>query len=425
MRQAYGSYRNSATDWLEEIPEHWQELRLKATVERSDIRVEPEVWGDVPYIGLENVAPRTGMLLVPDDGQERLGLTSAFTSGDVLFGKLRPYLAKAFCAEFDGLCSTEFLVLKPHLYERRYLLHLLLTNGFVSHADSSTFGARMPRTDWGFVGNSVLPVPPQPEQVAIGTFLDYETSRINKLISMQVLLIERLAEYRTALITQTVTCGLPPAAAEAAGLAPAPRLKETGIQWLGKMPEHWEQAQLRRMAHLAAGEGIAADEIAESGAHPVYGGNGIRGFTDGYTHDQTAVLIGRQGAMCGNIHVAEGRFWASEHAVVAAPHRDVCARWLAHLLGAMNLNQYSMAAAQPGLSIDRVNGLLAPLPPLGEQHVIAQYLESQFVHIDALRVKAEELVERLSEFRSALISAAVTGKIDVRDAVPVGSGDGA
>ena len=264
--------------------------------------------------------------------------------------------------------------------------------------------------------------PPLDEQVSISGYLDHETARIDKLIAMQESLIERLDEYRTALITRVVTKGLPPEAAESAGLDPAPALKDSGVEWLGEVPEHWELTRVRRVAYLKAGDAIAADDIAETGEYAVFGGNGVRGFTDHFTHEQTAVLVGRQGALCGNVHIATGRFWASEHAVVAAPLDDVDSNWLAHLLDAMKLNQYSMAAAQPGLSIDRVNDLRVPMPPTSEQRAIVEHLDSATNRIDVLRTKADLSIERLLEYRSALVSAAVTGKIDVRDTALVGGG---
>ena len=98
----------------------------------------------------------------------------------------------------------------------------------------------MPRTNCDFVGDALLPLPPLDEQRAIAAFLDRETERIDALVAKKRLLIERLEEYRTALITRTVTRGLPPEAARAAGHDPSPRLRPSGVEWLGEVPEHWE-----------------------------------------------------------------------------------------------------------------------------------------------------------------------------------------
>ena len=212
------------------------------------MKIEADDADGLPYVGLEHVASWTGSLLPLDDQQSPESISNAFRSGDVLFGKLRPYLAKAVTAEFGGLCSTEFLVLRPLAYDRRYLLYGMLTDGFVSLVDSSTFGAKMPRANWDFVGDALLPLPPLDEQHAIAAFLDRETERIDALVAKKRLLIERLEEYRTALITRTVTRGLPPEVARAAGLDPSPRLKSSGVEWLGDVPEHWDVRPLKRIS---------------------------------------------------------------------------------------------------------------------------------------------------------------------------------
>jgi type I restriction enzyme S subunit len=168
---------------------------------------------------------------------------------------------------------------------------------------------------------------------------------------------------------------------------------------------------------MKSGNGITVEEIEDDAEYPVYGGNGFRGFTNKYTHDGEFVLIGRQGALCGNINYVYGKFWASEHAVVATPSKPVAALWLGELLRIMNLNQYSISAAQPGLAIDRIKELVLPVPPLPEQKTIADFLDRETAKIDTLVSEVETAIEKLKEYRTALISAAVTGKIDVREAV--------
>ncbi|WP_416638112.1 restriction endonuclease subunit S [Pseudomonas sp. OHS18] len=131
----------------------------------------------------------------------------------------------------------------------------------------------------------------------------------------------------------------------------------------GQYPRHWTSQKLKYVASLQSGEGITSDDISDVGEYPVYGGNGVRGYTSSYTHDGTYPLIGRQGALCGNINYASGKFWASEHAVVVSVHRNYVARWLGEVLRSMNLNQYSQSAAQPGISVEVIENLPIPVPP--------------------------------------------------------------
>lgn len=184
--------------------------------------------------------------------------------------------------------------------------------------------------------------------------------------------------------------------------------KDSGVEWLGDIPAHWEQFALKRVVQLKSGETIGPDAIQDTGDFPVYGGNGFRGYTDSYTHDGEFPLIGRQGALCGNINYASGRFWASEHAVVAAGKKPLATRWLGELLRTMNLGQYSVSAAQPGLSVEIIGNLSIPFPPPTEQNAIATFLDHETAKIDALIAEQVQLIALLKEKRQAVISHAVT-----------------
>ena len=193
---------------------------------------------------------------------------------------------------------------------------------------------------------------------------------------------------------------------------PYPAYKPSGVEWLGEIPVHWEPIRLRYLASMRAGTGITSIEIEEVGEYPVFGGNGIRGYTSSHTHDGKFPLIGRQGALCGAINVASGKFWATEHAVVVEPGEQVGSDCLAYILQAMSLNQYSQSAAQPGLNVETVSDVSAPVAPLVEQQAIVAFLDRETARIDALVAKKERLIELLQEKRTALITRAVTRGLD-------------
>ena len=182
--------------------------------------------------------------------------------------------------------------------------------------------------------------------------------------------------------------------------------------WLDGLPHNWERKKLKYVASLKSGEAITTDDIAESGEYAVFGGNGLRGYTSAYTHCGRHVLIGRQGALCGNINYATGCFWASEHAVVATVKTEVDVTWLGELLQSMNLNQYSQSAAQPGLAVDVIANLEIPVPPYREQRAIADYLDRETGRLDALVAAKERVLGLLVEKRRALITRAVTRGLD-------------
>jgi type I restriction enzyme S subunit len=155
---------------------------------------------------------------------------------------------------------------------------------------------------------------------------------------------------------------------------PYPAYKHTEVEWLGEMPAHWELKRLKTLAGLRAGTAITSDRIEPEGDYPVFGGNGFRGYTSSYTHEGEFPLVGRQGALCGCVAFASGKFWASEHAIVITPRAAVDPHWLADLLQAMSLNAYSQSAAQPGLAVETLEVIPAPAPSIDEQRAIVAYL---------------------------------------------------
>ncbi|MFZ4526197.1 MAG: restriction endonuclease subunit S [Chlorobium sp.] len=192
-----------------------------------------------------------------------------------------------------------------------------------------------------------FPLPTLAEQQAIASFLDRKTAQIDELITKKEDLLKKLDEKRTALITRAVTKGLDPSAP----------MKDSSIAWLGAIPAHWNIASVHHITSLKSGESIIATMMDENEEFPVYGGNGFRGYFSNYTHDGNYILIGRQGALCGNINYASGKFWASEHAIVLTHIKKIISPWLGELLKTMNLNQYSVSAAQPGLSAEVIGRL--------------------------------------------------------------------
>ncbi|ENW85961.1 MULTISPECIES: restriction endonuclease subunit S [Acinetobacter] len=184
--------------------------------------------------------------------------------------------------------------------------------------------------------------------------------------------------------------------------------KDSGVEWLGEIPSHWKVVKLSYKLRLLSGDGITAFDIEDTGTYPVFGGNGLRGFTEKYNCDGEYALVGRQGALCGNINVARGKFFATEHAVVVYPYEKFNLTYLSEFLRFMDLGQYSVSAAQPGIAVDRINALPIVTPTLDEQNSIGDFLDHETAKIDHLIEKQQQLIELLKEKRQAVISHAVT-----------------
>jgi len=437
----YPKYKPSDVEWLGDVPVHWQTKRLKNAVQLRDRKVESDSDEPVPYIGMENIESWTGRILPIDSEVVPAGTANAFEKKHTLFGKLRPYLAKACNPEFNGLCSTELLVLESAELDRRNLLYSLLSDGFIKLIDSSTFGSKMPRANWEFIGNCVVPIAPPDEQRAIADFLDRETVRLDTLVGKKRELIERLKEKRTALISRTVTRGLPPTAAPAAGLDPKPKLKRSDSEWLGDIPAHW---QATRVGFVVTK--IGSGKTPRGGAE-VYQSEGVmlirsqNVYDEGLRLDDVAyiakeidqemagtrvvegdVLINITGASLGRCATVPAKLAAAnvnQHVCIVRPARTkVIANFLQRALVAQSVKAQIFAdetgSSREGLNFQQVRNLSIARPPIGEQRAIAEYLDHETAKLDRMMEKVEAVIAKLQEYRTALITAAVTGKIDVR-----------
>lgn len=190
------------------------------------------------------------------------------------------------------------------------------------------------------------------------------------------------------------------------------KYKDSEIKWLGKIPEHWEIRRIKDLGEYKSGNFIDVSEIDYSSKYAVMGGNGLRGYTDKFNRNGSYILIGRQGALCGNINYATGKFWATEHAVVVHHKKNINIKWLGELLRVMNLNQYSFTTAQPGLSVEKIKALKLPLVPFEEQVIIANYLDTKTQLIDKKIELLNKKIQKYRELRKTIVNKAVCQGLD-------------
>ncbi|HOD82970.1 MAG TPA: restriction endonuclease subunit S [Phycisphaerae bacterium] len=432
-RAAYPAYKPSGVAWLGDVPDHWEVRRLKYAADLINVKVDGAD-NDLPYTGLEHIESWTGRRITPNGDGVSEGQANLYRRGDVLFGKLRPYLAKAHAAESDGICTGELLVLRPKVVQQKFLVDYVLNPDFVSIVDSSTYGAKMPRANWDFIANLPALIPPGDEQRAIAAFLDRETARIDALIEKKRRQIELLQEKRSALISHAVTKGLDPHAA----------MKDSGIEWLGPVPAHWTAVRIRRLltrleqgwSPQCEGREAGPDEwgIMKAGCANYGRFNELEHKAlpvdvkpeEMYEIKPGDVIMSRA---CGTVGLVGSaayvencrpRLLLCDKLFRLHPRRDRCdARYL-HLA----LNSRS-ARAQIEMSISGADGLannitqptikdiVLAVPPLDEQQAIVTHVRQATSRIDGVVAKVERSIDLLREHRTALISAAVTGKIDV------------
>ncbi|OHX36627.1 hypothetical protein BJL95_02915 [Methylomonas sp. LWB] len=414
----YESYKDSGVEWLGEVPEHWELRRLKHNLrlltEKTDRRENPGA--------LENIESWSGRFIPTETTFGGEGV--AFEGGDILFGKLRPYLAKAYLAEGSGEAVGDFHVLRPTTTtQSRFSQYQILNREFIAIVDGSTFGAKMPRVSWDFLGNMVLSAPPVPEQQTIATFLDRETAKIDALIAEQQRLIELLKEKRQAVISHAVTKGLNPDAP----------MKDSGIAWLGEVPEHWEFGPLKRFAEVIDCKHHTVEFLDEG--LPIVSIREVRDdkidLTNAKLTTQSEWDFLREGRtpilgdliFCRNASVGavgyvdfETPFCMGQDVCLIRP--DTKSRFIHYQLTSP-LIRNQIEALLVGATIRRANveeirSLTIVNPPEAEQNCIALFLDGEITKLDTLTTEAQRAITLLKERRTALISAAVTGKIDVR-----------
>lgn len=413
----YPQYKYTGHDWPPEIPRDWDLGRLKDKVrlvtKKSESANNP--------VALENVEGWTGRLVETETVFEGDGI--GFCRGDILFGKLRPYLAKAYLADIPGEAVGDFFVMRPDVTVcGRFLQYQMLTREFIAIIESSTFGAKMPRASWNFLGPIPLACPSLPEQQAIAAFLDRETAAIDNLVAEQRRLILLLEEKRQSVICHAVT----------KGLSPDTRMKESGIEWLSRIPEHWQTVRL----------GVVFQETAESGNDdlPVLSVSIHHGVSDKeFDGDELERKVIRSEDRSKYIRVEPGdlvynmmRAWqgafgtvkvegmVSPAYVVARPRFEILTEFVEYLLrtpqAIEELRRHSHGVTDFRLRLywDEFKAIKIALPLLEEQQAILEFISDETQKIDALVAESEIAVALLQERRSALISAAVTGKIDIR-----------
>lgn len=413
---SYSEYTENVHGRLLNRPSHWTMKKIKwvATLNDDVLPETTESEYEMAYVDIGSVSLDFGIekyeFLKFKDAPSRA--RRIVKDGDVIVSTVRTYL-KAIAPirnpQNNVIVSTGFSVIRPKEFlEPDFLKYQLQSSGFIDEVISRSTGVSYPAINSSDIAKIELPIPPHSEQIAIAKFLDHEISKIDALVIEQEQLIELLKEKRQAVISNAVT----------KGLNPKVKMKASQVEWLGEVPEHWNVVPLKYFVSMKSGEQITSEEITDDGDFPVFGGNGLRGYFQKYTHDGQFPLIGRQGALCGNINYADGKFWASEHAVVVTPQKKTNIFYLGELLRSMNLGQYSTSAAQPGLSVEAIGNLRIPAPAFQEQKQIADYLMIEAGKWESLIGAATQSISLFQERRSALISAAVTGQIDVTNYQP-------
>jgi len=404
----YETYKPSGIDWIGEVPIDWKMLRIK--------NVASIVNGSTPSSSVEEYWDGDIIWATPgdfnkfdkiiDDSESKIteaGYKSCGTSmvpvGSVVITTRAP-IGNVLIAGKELCTNQGCKSLVPNRIESRFLYYIISISSIELNilGQGTTFLELSKES----LGTFKLPLPKYDEQLAIANYLDDQTQKIDQLIANKKAQVEKLKELRQIEINNAVT----------KGLNPNTEMKDSGIEWLGKIPKHWEVKRLKNiLLNINSGDGISNDELVEDGEIEVYGGNGVMGYTDKLNSDGKVIIIGRVGAKCGVTYLVDKKIWISDNALQSRTYQNY--EFVYYLIDAMNLNNYANQNAQPLITGGILKGLYAALPPKNEQVEIADFLQQRTTAIDQLIKNIEAQIEKLQELRKIRIYEAVTGKIKV------------
>jgi type I restriction enzyme S subunit len=423
----YPVYQNSGFGWLGEIPKEWLLKRLGHFFSERREKVSDKEFKPLSVTKL-GVVPRLDTAAKSQDGDNR----KKVLSGDFVINSRSDRKGSSGLAELDGSVSLICIVLEPNGISGRFAHHLLRSRVFQEefYRNGKGIVADLWSTGFAEMKNIVIPIPSMPEQTQIARFLDHETAKIDTLIREQERLIELLQEKRQAVISHAVTKGLDPDVP----------MKDSGVEWLGEVPAHWDCSAIKRYCSLIK-DGTHLPPPRVSDGVPLLS---VRNIVDGefvkrsddsnisqkdyidlcrsFIPQKGDVLLAIVGATLGKTAIIcndVGKFHIQRSLalfrVIPAEMTPEWLHWVVRSTGFRSLLwEYAGFSAQPGIYLGTLASFSIPVPPVEEQIKIGEEIHCKIAPMTTLIYEAKKAVTLIKERRSALISAAVTGKIDVR-----------
>lgn len=455
----YSEYKDSGVEWLGDVPGHWGSVPIKYMALESESLFLDGDWIEskdisgegIRYITTGNVTNgkyrEQGTGYITEDTFLKLNCTEVL-EGDVLIARLNDPIGRACIVpnlESKIVTSVDNVIFRPDKkYHKNYLVHLFSSEGYFRHTGNLARGATMQRISRGLLGNIRIVTPLFEEQEKIANFLDHETAKIDTLIEKQQQLIQLLKEKRQAVISHAVTKGI-----SSLNGGPNAKMRDSGVEWLGDMPEHWDDVSRIKYVSSLKGrqgwQGLKAEEYLDEGPfvvssahfynHKIQWDDCPHVSLERYERDSNIqlgvgdLLLMKDGAAMGKLAYVDelpDKACLNSHVLLLRPiNKDESVaydpRFMYYFMQAEffqeHIKIHGTGVTFLGISQQSIGNYQLILPPLSEQREIVQYLEAKIEKLDALANKQQNMMSLLQERRTALISAAVTGKIDVRDLV--------
>lgn len=415
--QRYDTYKDSGVKWLGEIPSHWEVCRFKNLV---SLVTTPS--NDSNKIGLENIESGSGKFIQTENEFEGNGVH--FQVNDVVYGKLRPYLQKVWLATFSGNAVGDFFIFRVNnKVVGKYLQYLMLSRCFTDDVNASTYGAKMPRVSSEYILTMRCAVPSIDEQIKMVSYLDTATAKIDAAIAQQQKMIDLLNERKQIIINRTVT----------RGLNPNVKMKDSGVEWIGEVPEGWDTCALKKKAKVIIGKMLSNNPtnkykyICAKDVH--YGEIDTSDLKEmSFTHEERQLYEVKKGDML----IVEGGAGAGGCAIVKEDLKNIYIQnsimivrgtenllndYLCFFMQSINQKGYieyiCNKATIPHFTKEKVGAVIIPLPPFKKQVEIVDYLNTAIAPIDDAIKNCQNQISLLQERKQIIINEVVTGKIKV------------
>lgn len=426
--KAYPQYKSSGIDWLGEIPSHWDCVKIKNIASCND-SVLPESTDDakiIDYVEISDVSYENGItgtsqLLFKDAPSRARRITQ---NGDVIISTVRTYLkAIAQIGASNPIVSTGFAVIRPQRINSTFLFYAMSDNGFLNEVQRYSTGVSYPAITSQDLINLKCALPSKAEQVAIAGYLDEVVAKVDSLIAEKQAQVEDLRKYRTSLITETVT----------RGLNPNVPIKQTNSEWFPKIPVNWSIEKFKYQATVKANLVHPTDYTQ----HPQISPDSIEKNTGrllGYKSVEEAGIISDNHLFYKG-QIIYSKIRPNLNKVIIAPFDGLCSadmypietlnnvRYFQYLMLSNPFVSQVSVVIQDRVKMPKINQvelgeILILVPPISEQQQIADYLDEKTAKIDSLIEELEAQLSDLATYKQAVITEAVTGKVDVRDWTP-------
>lgn len=420
----YDNYKDSGIEWIGEIPEHWESWKISHAFNKIGSGTTPESgnpiyhengsinWlntGDLNDGKLDSCSKKVTEKAIQDYSSLKL-----FPAGSLAIAMYGATIGKTSLINFETTTNQACCVFcESEIISLKFLQYWFLGNK--EHIINLAIGGGQPNISQNILKDLRIWCPIISEQIELANYLDQKTAQIDHLIAQKERLIALMQEERTAVINQAVTKGLDPTVP----------MKDSGIEWLGDIPEHWEVKKIGFSFKSLNTKRIplSAEERGkmESKKYDYYGASGVIDEVESYIFDEDLILIGEDGANLLTrskrlAFIASGKYWVNNHAHILRPI-DGNINYFCELLELIDYTIYVSGSAQPKLTQEALMSIKIPVPPITEQNEINYFVQKELNKIDSINSKTQQEIELLKEYKTSLISEVVTGKVDVREEV--------